>query len=91
MTVMSWAGRLLVGIASSVARVRVVCCWTFWTSTTGDAPVTVTVSATVPTRRSAFTVAVNPEVNSIPSRLTGLKPVKAKETVYEPGRRSTMR
>jgi hypothetical protein len=38
------------------------------------APVTVTVSATAPIRISAFTVAVNPDVSSIPSRLVVLKP-----------------
>ena len=91
MSVTNWAGRLLVGSASSIARDRVICCCTFWTSTTGDAPVTVTVSSIVPTRRSAFTVAVNPVVNSIPFRLSVLNPVKVKTTVYVPGRRSTMR
>ena len=36
---------------------------------------TVTVSSTVPTFKSAFTVAVNDPVSSIPSRLKPLKPV----------------
>jgi len=88
---MNWEGRPAIGSASSVLRVIVVCCWTFWTSTTGAAPETVTVSSTVPTRSSAFTVAVNPVVNSMPSRLNVPKPVNLKLTVYEPGRRSTMR
>ena len=43
-------------------------------STSGLAPVTVTVSSSAPTRMSAFTVAVNPPVSSMPSRLTVLKP-----------------
>ena len=64
-------------------------CWTtFWTSTTGLAPDTVTVSCSVPTRISAFTVAVNAADNSMPSRLTELKPVSVNVTVYAPGRSS---
>ena len=59
-------------------------------STSGLAPVTVTVSARVPTGMSAFTVAVNPAVSPIPSRLTVLKPARLNVTVYVPERRSTM-
>ena len=54
---------------------------TFWTSTTGLAPETTTVSAIEPTRNSAFAVAVNPVVNSRPSRLTVPNPAKVKVTV----------
>ena len=42
---------------------------------------TVIVSASVPTFRSALTVAVNDPVSSIPSRLTVLKPVSVKVTL----------
>ena len=52
----------------------------FWTSTSGLAPVTVTVSSSAPTRISTFTVAVKPLVNSMPSRLTVLNPASAKVT-----------
>ena len=66
-------------------------CWVeFCVSTTGASPVTVIVSATVPTRRSTFTVAVNDPASSIPSRLTVLKPASVNVTVYMPGRRSTI-
>ncbi len=46
-----------------------------WTSTTGVSPVTVIVSATEPTLRSALIVAVNDPVSSMPSRLKELNPV----------------
>ena len=58
------------------------------TSTTGVSPVTVTVSCTPPTRRSAFTVAMKLPVSSMPSRLTVLKPGSVKLTEYVPGLRS---
>ena len=57
------------------------CCDGFWTSTIGDSPVTVTVSVTAPTRSSAFTVAVNEPVSSMPSRLTVVKPGSVKVTL----------
>ena len=47
----------------------------------GLAPVTVTVSSSAPTFMSAFTVAVNPDVSSMPSRLNVLKPGSVKVTV----------
>src|SRR5207249_8590996 len=72
---------------TSFARTR---CWvTLWTSTIGASPVTVTVSATAPTRKSAFTVAVNDPCSSMPSRLSVLNPGSANVTLYVPGRRST--
>ena len=51
-------------------------CWTFalCTSTIGVSPVTVIVSSRAPTFRSPFTVATNVPDNSMPSRLTVLKP-----------------
>ncbi len=51
------------------------------TSTTGETPVTVTVSSTAPTRSSAFTVATNVPLSSIASRLTVLKPESVNVTV----------
>jgi hypothetical protein len=50
-------------------------------STSGAAPDTVIVSASVPTLMSAFTVAVKAVVNSMPSFLTVLKPGKVNVTV----------
>ena len=70
-----------VGMESTTSRVRTSVRWLFCTSTTGLAPVTVMVSATSPTRMSALTVAVKPDVNSRPSRLTEPKPVNANVTV----------
>ena len=65
---------LPVGSASTTSRVITTWRLTFCTSTIGDVPVTVIVSSTAPTRRSASTVAVKPVVSSIPSRRTELKP-----------------
>ena len=59
----------------------VACRLALWTSTIGVAPLTVMVSVTVPTLRSAFTVAVNAPVSSMSSRLTVLNPVSVKVTV----------
>jgi hypothetical protein len=67
------------------------CAFVFCTSTVGAWPLTVIVSATLPTVRSAFTVAVNVPRSSIPSRLTVLNPASVNVTVYTPGLRSTMR
>ena len=68
-------------------------CWraVFWTSTTGDSPVTVIVSSTAPTRISALTDAVNVPVSSTPSRRTVLNPGSVMVTVYVPGRRFSTR
>ncbi len=63
-----------VGIESSTSRVMTVRVVMFWVSTTGDSPVTVIVSPTAPTFRSAFTCAVKSDVSSIPSCFTVLKP-----------------
>src|SRR6266850_1892246 len=67
-----------VGSASSRSRDRTCCCVALFTSTIGDAPVTVTVSSIAPTFRSAFTVAVKPAGSSMPARLTTLKPATVK-------------
>ena len=85
------AGRSAVDAATDAgyARLRPVC--GLCTSTTGVSPDTVTVSARAPTFRSAFTVATNVEVSSMPSRLNVAKPGSANVTEYAPGRRSTMR
>ena len=58
-----------VGSASSRSRDSTCCCVALFTSTTGDAPVTVTLSSSAPTRSSALIVAVKFAGSSIPSRL----------------------
>ena len=68
------------GIELKTSLLTVVCRFTLWTSTTGVAPDTVTVSSTVPTFRSAFMVAVNEPVSSMPSRLNVLNPVNVNVT-----------
>ena len=60
--------------SAGMTLLRLVLC----TSTVGDSPVTVTVSSTEPTVRSALTVAANEPASSMPSRLTTLKPVSVK-------------
>ena len=60
---------------------RTCCRFALCTSTTGLSPVTVIVSSSEPTRRSAFTVAVNDPVSSMPSRFTVLKPASVNVTV----------
>ena len=62
--------------SSSVRRRRAL-----WTSTIGLSPVTVTVSSSVPTRMSAFTVETKSAGNSSCSRLNVLKPARVKVTV----------
>src|SRR5688572_6291111 len=57
----------------------------------GLSPVTVTVSSSAPTLRSALIVAVSAPSNSTPSRLKVLKPGNVNVTEYVPGRRSTIR
>ena len=52
-----------------------------WTSTTGAAPETVSVSSTAPTRNSPLIVAVKLEGSSIPSCLTVVKPGSENVTV----------
>jgi hypothetical protein len=78
------------GRISICSFVSTACVIVFLTSTTGEAPETVTVSCRLPTRRSAFTCASNVPLSTIPSRLMLLNPVSENVTVYVPGRRSTM-
>ncbi len=70
----------------STSRLVVVC-----TSTSGELPVTVTVSSTVPTFSSAFTLAVKFASRTIPACLTVWNPASSNVTSYVPGRRSTIR
>ncbi|PYQ96611.1 MAG: hypothetical protein DMF96_17800 [Acidobacteria bacterium] len=70
-----------VGIASSTSRVMTVRVVMLCVSTTGDSAVTVIVSATAPTLRSALIVAVKSDVSSTFSRFTPLKPGSVKVTV----------
>ena len=56
--------------ASRSSLVTTVCRRTLATSTTGAAPVTVIVSAMLPTRSSPSTLAVNPADSRMPSRTT---------------------
>src|SRR5204863_9513429 len=67
-------------------------CWReLWTSTMGVSALTVIVSETTPTRKSALMLNTPPPEISTPSRLTVLKPVKVNVSEYVPGRRSTIR
>ena len=79
------AGNVLTMFELSTVSRRVVC-----TSTTGVSPVTVTVSETAPTRRSALIVMTPDPVTSRPSRFTTLKPGSVNVNAYVPGRRSTI-
>ena len=69
------------GIDEITSFDTVTCRLTLCVSTMGVSPVTVIVSARLPTRSSALTLAVNDPVSSIPSRLTVLNPVSANVTV----------
>ena len=69
-----------VGSAARTSAFNTACWFVPWTSTIGDWPVTVIVSATPPTRSSALTVAVNDPASSTPSRLTALNPGSANVT-----------
>ena len=70
-----------VGTVVNMSLLSVVCRLTLWTSTIGVSPVTVTVSATPPTFRSALIEAVNDPLNSMPSRLAVWKPGSVNVTV----------
>ena len=63
-----------VGTAFSTSRVSTCCLALLCTSTTGEAPDTVTDSCSVPTLRSMLIVAVKLPCSSTPSRMTVLKP-----------------
>jgi hypothetical protein len=71
----------VVGSDSLTASDNTVDWTTFRVSTVGASPETVIVSSTLPTLSSAFTVAVNDPVNSMPSRLTVVKPGSVKVTL----------
>ena len=79
-----------VGIASMFSFVITCRRTTFCVSTTGLAPVTVTVSSSVPTRSSTLIDATKSADSSTPSRLTVANPGSVNVTVYTPGRRSTI-
>ena len=53
-------------------------------STTGDAPLTVTLSLTAPGLISALTVAVKPSPTWMPSRTMVAKPANSKVSVWSP-------
>ena len=63
------------GIAARTSLLM-ICCWrALCTSTIGVSPLTVIVSSSAPTLKSAFTVATKLPDSSMPSRLTVVKPV----------------
>ena len=64
-------------ISRSMTRSRLVFC----TSTSGVSPVTVIVSSSAPTRRSASIFAVNDPDSTMPSRFTVLKPGRVNATL----------
>lgn len=68
-------GSVLISLA-----VITTCCWVFTTSTTGAAPVTVTVSCTWPTVMVTSTGATNAPVSTMPSRTTVRNPGRVKLT-----------
>ena len=70
-----------VGMLLITSPLIVVCRRVLCTSTIGVSPLTVIVSASVPTLSSALTAAVNDPVSSSPSRLTVPKPVSVNVTV----------
>ncbi len=69
------------GIESTTSFVITRCSTALCTSTIGDSPLTVMVSATPPTFISTLTVAVNVPVSWMSSRLTVANPVSVKLTV----------
>ena len=80
MSVMTPAYARAAGSAVTMSLPRTVCRFTLCVSIIGLSPVTVTDSSMEPTFISAFTVAVNDPVNSIPSRLYVLNPASANVT-----------
>ena len=78
------------GSSSSTARDSTVCLVADCMSTSGDSPVTVIDSSSVPTFSSALIVAVKSVVSTMPSRFTVPKPASANVTVYVPGLRLTI-
>ena len=82
---------LAVGTVSSSSRDTVRCWVALWTSTSGVAPVTVTVSWSWLTVSSTSTWAVKFVRNSRPSRFRVANPGSENVTVYMPGRSSVRR
>ena len=70
-----------VGSAASASDETTFCCVTFCVSTSGEPPLTVTVSWSDPTCISTLTFAVNPLVSCTPSRLIEPNPVSVNVTV----------
>ena len=70
-----------VGTALSTSRVICTCLALVCTSTTGEAPDTVTLSCSVPTARSTLMVATKFAASSTPSRICVLNPVSEKVRV----------
>ena len=77
--------RVEVGIASSMSRLTTTVCRLLLTSTTGDSPVTVTVSSSAPSCRSPLTGAVKLPSSRMPARRMVLNPDIVKVTSYVPG------
>ena len=73
------------GMSFNISCVMFVWTFVFLTSTTGEAPVTVTVSVTDATASCTGTLAVKPMVMMMPSRLTVPKPVNWYFRAYSPG------
>src|SRR5882724_1143267 len=73
------------GSDSSCLASKIVAVFVDDTSTTGDAPLTVTVSWSDATFSSTLTVAVNPTPMLMPSRITMPKPPSSYWTEYTPG------
>src|SRR3954468_21628489 len=74
------------GISLIISLLRVVCRPTLWTSTSGDSPVTTTVSWRAPTLSSALIVATKVPASVMSSRRTVLKPGSEKVRLYVPPR-----
>ena len=68
------------GIAEMMSLVMICCVRALCTSTIGVSPVTVIVSSSAPTLKSAFTVATKFPDSSIPSRRTRLNPGNSNTT-----------
>ena len=77
----AWMLRPVGSASQHFARHDRTRCVMLCVSTIGDSPVTVIVSSSAPTFRSALIVAVKSDVSSTPSRLTTLKPGSVNVTV----------
>ena len=79
------------GSACMTSCLNTVCCAVFVTSTSGASPLTVIVSLTAPTARSALTVEAADVCTVIPSRLSDENPCRVNVTPYTPGRSAVTR